>query len=54
VRVLCQSSQVQDGYNVVKRLVGLAYFWVGRANGVHLQLWATWLLAAVLKAFAAC
>jgi hypothetical protein len=33
---------------VVKRLLGLAYFWVGAANGVQLQLWATWLLYAVL------
>ena len=30
-------------------LIGpLAYFWVGSANGVELQLWATWLLYAVL------
>jgi hypothetical protein len=33
---------------VVKRLLGLAYFWVGAAKGVQLQLWATWLLYAVL------
>lgn len=33
---------------MVKRLLGLAYFWVGSANGVQLQLWATWLLYAVL------
>jgi hypothetical protein len=32
----------------VKRLLGLAYFWVGSENGVQLQLWATWLLYAVL------
>jgi hypothetical protein len=28
--------------------LGLAYFWVGSQNGVELQLWATWLLYAVL------
>ncbi len=33
---------------MVKRLLGLAYFWVGSANGVQFQLWATWLLYAVL------
>jgi hypothetical protein len=33
---------------VVKRLLGLAYFWVGAIKGVQLQLWATWLLYAVL------
>jgi hypothetical protein len=33
---------------VVKRLLGLASFWGGAANGVQLHLWATWLLYAVL------
>jgi hypothetical protein len=28
--------------------LGLAYFWVGAQNGVALQLWATWLLYAIL------
>jgi hypothetical protein len=32
----------------VKRLLGLAYFWCGAQNAVELQLWATWLLYAVL------
>ena len=43
-----QRWRIEDGYAVVKRLLGLAYFWVGSANGVQLQLWATWLLYAVL------
>jgi hypothetical protein len=43
-----QRWRIEDGYNVVKRLLGLAYFWVGAENGVQLQLWATWLLYAVL------
>jgi hypothetical protein len=38
----------EDGYNVLKGLLGLAYFWVGADNAVQLQLWATWLLYAVL------
>ena len=29
-------------------MLGLAYFWVGAQNGVALQLWATWLLYAIL------
>jgi hypothetical protein len=33
---------------IVKRLLGLAYFWVSSQNGIQLQLWATWLLYAVL------
>lgn len=39
---------IEEAYAVTKRLLGLAYFWVGSANGVQLQLWATWLLYAVL------
>ncbi len=33
---------------MVKRLLGLAYFWSGSSNGVQVQLWATWLVYAVL------
>jgi hypothetical protein len=40
--------QIEEAYATVKRLLGLAYFWVGSENGVQLQLWATWLLYAVL------
>ena len=40
--------RIEDAFNAVKRLLGLAYFWVGSANGVELQIWATWLLYAVL------
>jgi hypothetical protein len=34
--------------NIVKRWLGLAYFYVGSDNGVQVQLWATWLLYGVL------
>ncbi len=40
--------QIEEAYAIVKRLLGLAFFWVGSENGVQLQLWATWLLYAVL------
>jgi hypothetical protein len=43
-----QRWRIEDAYALVKRLLGLAYFWVGSQNGVQLQLWATWLLYAVL------
>ena len=43
-----QRWRVEDAFKTVKRLLGLAYFWVGSANGVALQLWATWLMYAVL------
>jgi len=32
----------------VKRLLGLAYLWTGSENGLCVQLWATWLLSAIL------
>lgn len=48
VALYWQRWRIEDGYNMVKRLLGLAYFWVGSTNGVQLQLWATWLLYAVL------
>lgn len=40
--------RIEEAYLLVKRLLGLAYLWTGSANGVALQLWATWLLYAVL------
>jgi len=40
--------RIEDAFAAVKRLLGLAYFWVGAENGVQLQVWATWLLYAVL------
>ncbi len=43
-----QRWRIEEAFHVVKRLLGLAYFWVGSVNGVKLQVWATWLLYAVL------
>lgn len=43
-----QRWRIEDAYAIVKRLLGLAYFWGGAQNAVELQLWATWLLYAVL------
>ncbi len=43
-----QRWRIEDAFNVVKRLLGLAYFWSGALNSVALQVWATWLLYAVL------
>lgn len=43
-----QRWRIEDAFAVVKRLLGLAYFWVSSANAVQVQLWATWLLYAVL------
>ena len=48
VALYWQRWRIEDAFNVVKRLLGLAYFWVGSLNGVQTQVWATWLLYAVL------
>ena len=48
VALYWQRWRIEDAYKTVKRLLGLAYFWVGSQNGVTLQLWATWLMYAVL------
>ena len=43
-----QRWSIEDAFNFVKRLLGLAYFWTGSQHGVLLQVWATWMLYAVL------
>jgi Transposase DDE domain len=48
VALYWQRWRIEDAFNAVKRLLGLAYFWTGSENGVAVQVWATWLLYAVL------
>ena len=48
VALYWQRWRIEDAYKTIKRLLGLAYFWVGSENGVTLQVWATWLMYAVL------
>lgn len=43
-----QRWRIEDAFNLVKRLLGLAYFFAGTQNAIALQLWATWLLYSVL------
>lgn len=40
--------RIEDAFKVVKRLLGLAYFFGGAENTIALQLWMTWLLYGVL------
>lgn len=40
--------RIEEAFLLVKRLLGLAYLWTGAVNGIQLQVWATWLLDAVL------
>ena len=48
VALYWQRWRIEDSFNVIKRLLGLAYFWAGSSNGIQNQIWATWLLYAVL------
>jgi len=43
-----QRWRIEDAFNIAKRLLGLAYFWNGSQYGVQLQVWATWILYAIL------
>jgi hypothetical protein len=40
--------RIEEAFAVVKRLLGLAYFWTGGQNGITVQVWATWILYVVL------
>jgi hypothetical protein len=41
--------RIEDAFNLTKRLLGLAYLWVGDTNGVQIQIFATWIFYAVLN-----
>ena len=40
--------RIEEAFQVVKRLLNLAYLWTGSPNGVLLQVWSTWLFFTVL------
>lgn len=48
VALYWQRWGIEDSFNVIKRLLGLAFFWTGSINGIQIQVWATWILYAVL------
>lgn len=48
VALYWQRWRIEDAFNHVKRLLGLVHFWAGSINAVQVQVWATWLLYAVL------
>lgn len=48
VALYWQRWRIEDSYAIVKRLLGLAFFYCGAQNAVQLQLWATWILYAIL------
>jgi IS4 transposase len=43
-----QRWRIEDAFLTTKSLLGLSYFFCGAENAIRLQLWATWLLYAVL------
>ncbi len=43
-----QRWRIEEAFLIVKRLLGLAYFVAGSVYAVQTQLWATWVLYAVL------
>jgi hypothetical protein len=48
IGLYAQRWRIEEAFLVVKRLLGLSYLWTGAVNGIQLQVWATWLLYAVL------
>ena len=48
VNLYYQRWRIEDAFNIVKRLLGLAYIWTGSVYGVLLQVWATWIVYAIL------
>lgn len=41
--------RIEDAFALTKRLLGLAYLWVGDRNGVQIQIYATWIFYALLN-----
>jgi hypothetical protein len=48
VALYFQRWRIEDAFNIVKRLLGLAYFWTGSQRGIRLQIWATWIFYVIL------
>jgi len=40
--------RIEEAFLLTKRLLGLSYLWSGAFNAIALQVWASWLLYAVL------
>jgi hypothetical protein len=41
--------RIEDAFGITKRLLGLAYIWVGHSNGVEIQVYATWIFYALIN-----
>lgn len=47
LRVVSLRWQIEDTFLLTKRLLGLAYLWVGGRNGVQVRLRAAWIYAVL-------
>jgi len=45
--------RIEQAFMITKRLLGLAYLWVGNTNGVQIQIYCTWIFYAVLMTLCA-
>jgi len=43
-----QRWRIEDAFLTTKSLLGLSFFFCGADNAIQVQVWATWLLYAVL------
>jgi Transposase DDE domain len=41
--------RIEDAFSITKRLLGLAYVWVGNSNGMEIQIYATWIFYALVN-----
>ena len=41
--------RIEDAFFLTKRLLGLAYIWVGNSNGVQIQIYGTWIFYALIN-----
>lgn len=48
VDLYAQRWRIEEAFLLTKRLLGLSYLWAGAVNAIARQVWATWLLYAVL------
>ena len=48
VEIYDRRWKIEEAFLVTKRLLGLSYLWSGAYNAIAVQVWASWLLYAVL------
>lgn len=41
--------RIEDAFSITKRLLGLAYVWVGNRNGMEIQIYSTWIFYAIVN-----